>query len=170
METILVITAVVLAILEVLRFVAEKPWLTGRIREMEYIQRKLGNDSSLRSAHRNTSTPDHKVALEGEVNLIPCKSLSSSSQSERDRISSWSLRDWCRRYLTLPKSFSVMDRITSLTFYLFLFSAVIYFLLFLLIPPFSPEPVIQNFAMLYLGILSFGICALVRDWHLRTAT
>ena len=170
METILVIAVVVQSIVAVLRFVAEKPWLTARTREQDCLQLELENVSFVRSTHRDIHTPDEIAALEAEVRLITRKLPSSSSQSETDRILGWNCQDWWRRYLTLPKSFSVMDPILSATFYLFLMFGSIYLLLFLLIPPFSPQPVIQNFAMLYMSILSFGICVLVRDWRLRTAT
>ena len=165
-----IIAAIITIIPAVLCFLAAKPWLRARVRAMEYLQRRLALVSSILSAHRNILTPDQVVAMEGEINLITSKLLTSSIQAETDRILGWNRQVWWRRFLTLPKPVSVIDWITVLTFYLYLGFAVVYFSIYWPIAFLRPEPAIPNLALLLTSILCIGMCAVARNWRLRTAT
>lgn len=154
----------------VLFFLAAQPRLRARIRKMEYLQHRLALVSSILSTHRDLLRQSQIAAMEGEINFITSELLASSSQSGADRIREWNRQVRWRRFLTLPKPVSRLDWIATVMFYLYLIVAATYFLIFWPIALLSPEPAIQNLAVLLMSILSFVFCAFVRDWRLRTAT
>ena len=146
-----------------------RPWLTARIRAIEYLQQRLALISALLGSHRKVLEPKQIAALENEIKSITIELLASSRRSEQDRILEWDRQIWWKRFLTLPKPESTLDWFTCVVSYLYLALAVIYFMAFWPMFFLSPEPVIENVTMMLFSVLSLGTCVLTRRWNLQTA-
>lgn len=159
--------AAVTIVPSVLASLSARPWLSARIRVIEYLQKRLDLVSSVLANHRNVLERKQIIALENEIKSITNELLVSSLRSQRDRFLAWDRQVWLKRILTLPRPQSVLDWISGAIFYLYLVGSIMYLLFAIL--PLNYDEEFPTELTLSMSLIIFSISVLARQWNLRMA-
>lgn len=162
------VCTIVLSMPAVVALLTARPWLSIRIRTMDYHNKRLAVVASLLASHRGTLEPGEVTALENEVKFIGREVVASSLRFEHDRVLAWHRQGWQKRFFTVPRPESVADWVATALFYLYAFLGLAYIVLFLPVSFMNPQEFPSGLVILACAV-SLGTSALCRHWCLWNA-